>query len=68
VFAALWPYLAKAAFSLLLTALEKAGVLNGIEAAAARDEHAFVGTIAHLKKYSQPSDFPNSSASSMEKR
>jgi hypothetical protein len=54
--------LARAGFSLLIWALEKSGVLDPIEAAAARDEHALIGTIGHLKTYSQPSDFPNSSA------
>jgi hypothetical protein len=53
MFAFLWPYLAKAGFSLLITALEKSGVLNPLEASAARAEHSFVGTIQHLKTYQE---------------
>lgn len=49
--AKLGPILARAAFSLLISVLQKTGVLNNVEAGAAKAEHAFVGTVEHLKTY-----------------
>lgn len=55
----MWIILAKTAFSVLISLLEKSKVINPVEAAGARAEHAFVGTVSHLKTYSAPEDFPS---------
>ena len=58
MFATLWPVLAKLAFQLMVSALQRAGVLNGVEAGALRAEHNIVNIATHLKTYSAPSDYP----------
>lgn len=45
------PVVARMAFTLLVNVLQKTGVLNNVEAGAAKAEHAFVGTVEHLKTY-----------------
>lgn len=51
--AQIWPVLARAAFSVLVTAAQKAGVINGVEAYAVRKEHDFVSAVQTLKTYPQ---------------
>lgn len=45
------PILARAAWSLLIAVLQKTGTINKVEATAAKAEHAFVGTVEHIKRY-----------------
>lgn len=51
MFAFLWPILAKAAFSLLITAAQKSGILNNVEASAIRTEHDAISAIQKLRTY-----------------
>lgn len=51
--AAFWRSLASVAFSTLVTAAQKSGVLNPIEATIVRKEHDFVSAVTTLKAYNQ---------------
>lgn len=47
----LWQSLAKMAFSVLVTAAQKTGVINKVEASVIRTEHDAVSAIENLKTY-----------------
>ena len=51
--------LGKLLFNLLITILQKTGVLTKIEAVAVKDGDNFLRVVDHLKTYSAPSDFPS---------
>lgn len=47
----LWEYLAKLAFSVAVTAAERAGIINGFEAFVIRKEHDVASGMKTLRKY-----------------